>query len=293
MELNYFGNVMMKKYWKTCVFVVFFTCWLLVTGIFQATAQQPGAKDYLIGVGDIIQIQVWDHDDLNRQVEVAPDGTFSFPFIGQVQASGKSVSNLEKHLIEKLSDGYLVAPQLTVSVAEYKNKKVFLFGEVNRPGSYVLKPDMRLLELISEAGGFTDNRGTACTIIRQSEVENRAAPIAIEDASGHVTVSINLSRLTAGDSDENVLLLPNDSIHISAAELIYVTGEVRRPGEIEYTGGLTVRQAISMAGGGTPQAALGRTIIIRMENGNEIELKPNLGDAVLPNDIIKVPESFF
>ena len=278
---------------KTCLFAPICIGLFLVLGIVQAGAQQPASKNYIIGSGDILQIQVWDHDDLNRKVEVGPDGTFSFPFIGNIQASGKSVFVLEKQLIEKLSEGYLVSPQLTVGVAEYKNKKVFLFGEVARPGSYILKPDMRLLELISEAGGFTDNRGVACTIVRQPELEKNAKPIAIEDASGHVTVSVNLSRLIAGDSKENILLIPNDSIHISTAEHIYVTGEVKKPGEVEYMEGLTVRQAISMAGGGTPKAAVKRTTIIRMENGKEIETMPNLGDAVFPNDIIKVPESFF
>ena len=89
------------------------------------------------------------------------------------------------------------------------------------------------------------------------------------------------------------MVMPNDSIYISAAEQIFVTGEVRRPGEIEYMENMTVRQAISMAGGGTPQAAVGRTRIIRIDNGTEREIKPSLGDSVLPNDIIKVPESFF
>ena len=255
--------------------------------------QQPQTGAYTIGPGDRLTIQVWDHADLTRTVEVAPDGTFSFPFIGKVQASDKTAFMIENILVEKLSDGYLVGPQVTVGVIEYNNKKVFLFGEVVRPGSYVLRSNMRLLELISDAGGFTTNRGSMCTVVRSPNGNADAKPIAIEDATGHEIISVNLTQLTKGDPGENIRIAPNDSIYISAAERIFVTGEVKRPGEIEYREGMTVRQAISLAGGGTPKAAIGRIRIVRMDKGKETEIKPSPGDPIFPNDILKVPESYF
>jgi polysaccharide biosynthesis/export protein len=269
------------------------TAFFLVGGTVYSSTQLPGDKDYIIGSGDVLQVQVWDHDDLNRSVEVAQDGTFSFPFIGKVSASGKSLFMLEKHIEQKLSEGYLVGPQVTVGITEYKNKKAFLFGEINRPGSYILKPNMHLLELVSDAGGFTKNRGMTCTIIRASNPNQNAQPVAIEDASEHEVITVNLTQLTAGNYQENQLIKPNDTIYISKTEHIFVTGEVKTPGEVEYAEGMTVRQAIAMAGGGTPKASLKRTRITRMNNGKEIEIKPNLGDTISPNDIIKVPESYF
>jgi polysaccharide export outer membrane protein len=255
--------------------------------------EQPKNKDYSVGPGDRLEIQVWGHDDLNRIVEITADGTFSFPFIGKVQALGKNVFLLESYLVERLSDGYLVAPQVSVTVSEYNNKKVFLFGEVVRPGSYVLKADMRLLELISDAGGFTSRRGPTSTVVRAPGRSDNAQPVAIEDATGREAITVNLTKLTNGDPRENIVILPNDSIYISTAERIFVTGEVKRPGEIEYWEGMTVSQAISMAGGGTPKAAIGRVRIVRMNNGREIEIKPQPGDRILPNDILKIPESYF
>lgn len=266
---------------------------LVSPGVVFSNIEQPKNKDYSVGPGDRLKIQVWGHDDLNRIVEVTADGTFSFPFIGKVQALGKNVFVLESILVERLSDGFLVAPQVSVSVSEYNNKKVFLFGEVVRPGSYVLKADMRLLELISDAGGFTSRRGPTCTVVRTPERSNDAEPVAIEDAAGHEIITINLTKLTNGDPQENIVIVPNDSIYISTAERIFVTGEVKRPGEIEYWEGMTVRQAISMAGGGTPKAAIGRVRIVRMNDGREIEIKPQPGDSILPNDILKIPESYF
>jgi polysaccharide export outer membrane protein len=284
----------MKKKLPLCYFLV--TCavfCLLSSGTALPGMPSPQTKAYTIGPGDRLTIQVWDHDDLNRTVEVAPDGTFSFPFIGKVQASDKTAFMIENTLVEKLSDGYLVGPQVTVGVIEYNNKKVFLFGEVVRPGSYVLRSNMRLLELISGAGGFTASRGSTCTVVRSSNADADAKPIAIEDATGHEIITVNLTQLTKGNPGENIRIAPNDSIYISAAERIFVTGEVKRPGEIEYREGMTVRQAISLAGGGTPKAAVGRIRIVRMDNGKETEIKPSPGDPIFPNDILKVPESFF
>jgi polysaccharide biosynthesis/export protein len=266
---------------------------LLLASASLSVEQRPTGNDYIIGAGDMLEIQVWDHADLDRVIEVPSDGTFSFPFIGKVQASGKTVSTLEKQLMQRLSDGYLVAPQVTVGVAEYKHKKAFVFGEVNRPGSYVLKPEMRLLELISEAGGFTDDRGSACTIMRTSENHPDDKAIAESDAVEKKVIAVDLTRLIAGDPRENLLIEANDSVCINAAERVFVTGEVKKPGEIVYAEGMTVRQAISMAGGGTPKAAVGRTRILRMAGGKEIEIEPKLSDTILPNDIVKVPESYF
>ena len=288
------GGYIMKKKILLCHLLVLWAAFLLwPSGAAIAAMQQPQTREYTIGPGDRLSIQVWDHDDLTRTVEVAPDGTFSFPFIGKVQASDQTAYTVEKILVEKLSDGYLVGPQVTVGVIEYNNKKVFLFGEVVRPGSYVLRSNMRLLELISDAGGFTTNRGSTCTVVRSPNGNADARPVAIEDARGHEIITVNLTQLTKGDPGENIRIAPNDSIYISAAERIYVTGEVKRPGEIEYREGMTVRQAISLAGGGTPKAAIGRIRIVRMDNGKETEIKPSPGDPIFPNDILKVPESYF
>jgi polysaccharide export outer membrane protein len=256
-------------------------------------AQTSVGKDYILGAGDRLEIKVWDHDDLNRSVEVAQDGTFSFPFIGKILADGKSVYTLEKDLAKKLSDGYLIAPQITVGVTDYQNKMVYLFGEVIQPGSYILKKDMRLLELISVAGGFTERHGYECTVVRKIGSKKKPKIVEVNGNFEQNIITLNLSRLIAGDPNENILILPNDSVYISKVKHIFVTGEVRMPGEIEFTQGMTVRQALSMAGGVTPKAAIKRTIIIRIESGQEIVLKPRLSDTVNPNDILKVPVSYF
>lgn len=258
-----------------------------------AEIKDIASKAYIVGPGDVLQIQVWDHDDLNRNVTVSQNGSFTFPFIGKISTMERSVQDIENLLTEKLSDGYIVAPQVIVSVTQYNNKKVFLFGEVLRPGSYPLQGNIRLLELISQAGGFTDDHGTVCKIVRTKRKSQTSAPVSIKDASENEITTVDLNRLISGNLSENVELFPGDSIYINAADHIFVTGEVREPGEIKYLKGMTVRQAISIAGGGTTTAAVNRTTIVRLKNGREVKVRPGLSDPVFPNDIIRVPESFF
>ena len=268
--------------------------WLyLLVGIGNIYSQEPISKQYKVGPGDVLNIQVWDHNDLNRVIEVSQDGSFSFPFIGQINVLEHSVYEIESLLAKKLGDGYIVGPQVVITVDQYNNKKVYLFGEVQRPGSYPIRGDVRLLELISEAGGFTDNRGSTCKIVRPKENSQTDTPVSIENAEPHEIMTIDLYLLLAGYSRENIVLMPGDSVYINQVDHFFVIGEVRSPGEVKWKSGLTVRQAISIAGGGTPNAAVGRTRIVRLVNGQEVEIKPGLSDPVLPNDIVKVPQSYF
>jgi polysaccharide export outer membrane protein len=257
-------------------------------------AQDISNGTYVVGPGDVLDIQVWDHDDLNRTVEISQEGIFTFPFVGQVEASSLSIFQIERLLTQKLSDGYLVAPQVSITVTEYRNQTVFLLGQVARPGSYVLKHRNHLLELISKAGGFTERSGTTCIIVRPEAGVNKNEPTSIQAAKKSEIIKVNLDNLLSGAADTPPFyVMPGDSIYIGESEKIFVIGEVRRPGQFSWEKGLTVRQAVSMAGGGTPRASINRVRIIRNDNGEEKTVKPNLGDPVLPNDIIKVPESYF
>jgi polysaccharide biosynthesis/export protein len=179
-------------------------------------------------------------------------------------------------------------------VAEYINQKIFLFGEVARPGSYTLKRKIHLMELVSEAGGFTENRGMTGVIVRPASARAKEGPTSPEEVDKNEIIELNLDDLIAGRSQMSAAYVrPGDSVYIQEAENVYVIGQVARPGGFRWQKGLTVLQAISMAGGGTPRAAMKRVVLIRTEDGVEKEIRPQLGDQVLPNDVIRVPESYF
>jgi polysaccharide export outer membrane protein len=263
---------------------------IFLTG--NAIAQE--GKDYVVGAGDILEVQIWGHDDLSRRVEISKEGAFTFPFIGRVAAAGKSVYSIEQFMASKLGDGYLVSPQVNISIAQYINQKVFLFGEVTRPGSYTIKGRTYLLELVSEAGGFTQNRGSICQIVRPSMAGAKKVPTTPDQAKDSEVIELNLDDLVAGKGNlELAYIRPGDSVYIKTAEDFYVIGEVNRPGKYKWEKGLTVLQAVSTAGGGTPRASLKRINVIRKQEGKELEVRPQLNDALMPNDIVKVPESFF
>lgn len=284
----------MIKYLLGVLGLLLATGMIVVLSISPAMAQRLHKNDYVVGPGDVLDIQVWDNDDLNRTIEVSQKGAFTFPFIGKINALKLSVFDLERLLIRKLSDGYLVAPQVTITISEYRNQKVFLFGQVRRPGMYMLKHHMHILELISEAGGFTEQRGSLCTIVRPEAEAGKKVPTLINDAKKSEIIHVDLDQLISGAVHNlSAYVMPGDSIYISESEKIFVTGEVRLPGKLKWEKGLTVRQAVSLAGGGTARASVNRIRIIRNVDGVEKKIKPNLGDPVLPNDIIKVPESFF
>lgn len=259
-----------------------------------AGAQDPSIEGYVVGPGDVLEIQVWDNSDLNRSVVVSQQGTFSFPFVGSLAVSNLSVAQIEKLLVKKLSEGYLVDPQVSISVSDYRNQKVFIFGEVRSPGSYVLRHRTHLLEMISEAGGFTNDSGATCVIVRPVKNGDKIQSASDGDNNEGRIIRVDLEQLMSAPQDhEEFYVMPGDSIHVSRSENIFVTGEVRNPGKYSWEKGLTVRQAISIAGGGTLKASLRRVEIIRNEDGAEKTIKPNLSDPVRPNDIIKVPLSYF
>ena len=112
-------------------------------------------EDYLIGPEDKLNILVWGHDDLHRELSVSLEGNISFPLIGMVRAVDKTTSQLEKHITERLADGYIVNPQVSVGVSTFSSQKFFLMGEIEKPGKYDMEQGMNVLMAISMGGGLT------------------------------------------------------------------------------------------------------------------------------------------
>lgn len=273
-------------------------CLIGIAGLIAGTALPSAAKDapdsdYVLGPRDEISIHVWENEDLNRTVTISDRGEFSFPFIGKVRAEGLSVFGVETELKNRLADGYLVAPQVTVSVQDYGHKKIFLHGEVKRPGSYVIRGKTDLLTIISDAGGFTDDVGEIIVVETPDATRDRNAGVPAQPGRKNQVRRVNVDALISGDAGRPVEVGPGDIIYVSKAEKVLVTGEVKNPGSVKWKTEMTVRQAISLAGGPTSKGAMGRTEILRLEGGKEQTIRPDMAAPVRPGDIIKVPESYF
>jgi polysaccharide biosynthesis/export protein len=278
---------------KIRLLIFYFTGFLILSSL-DVYAEDISGREYIIGPGDVLEIRVWDNDDLQRTIEVSQQGAFTFPLIGKINADGLSVFELENLIKKSLDNGYLVASQVNVSVIEYKSQKVFVLGEVQNPGSYALKRKIHLLELISEAGGFTDKAGRTITIIRHKSHKQSGELAALTVDTNGENITLDLSAFKADSSYDNFFVETGDSIYVNPAPRVFVSGQVKEPGEFAWEKGLTVRQAISLAGGATQMAAPKRTRIIRIKNnGKEEELSVHMDDLLKPDDIINVPERYF
>ena len=247
--------------------------------------------DYTIGPRDVLRINLFNQPELSGLYTVETDGALSFPLIGRIVAGRQTVRAFERALRERLAAGYFRNPRVTVTIAEYRSRRVFLVGEVRQPGAYPLTGVMSVIELLALAGGTTPlASGEAVVVSDGPEVTGPALPA---DRDGAETVRVNLEALEDGDLSQNLTLRHGDTVFVPRTEVVYVFGEVRNPGQYPIRNDTTILQALSLAGGGTEFAALNRIRIVRTVGGEQLEFRAQLGDLVQPDDIIRVPERFF
>ena len=270
-----------------------------------AQPAKPSAS-YAIGPGDQLTIWALGIDETNtRTVIVDPDGCIDLPMIGRVKASGRSAEQLKAALAENLKT-YVKEPEVSVSVSDYHSQPVSVVGAVKDPGVRELRGGKRLLEVLALAGGLTPDAGNAIYITRRKDAGDLNVPGLMKDESAEsTTVRIPAaSLLQAGDSEYNITIRPNDTIVVPRARMVYVMGEVNRPGGfvLNEREGLSVLQAISLAGGTTRTASSKNARILRPETAKatRTEITLNLkgiltskaGDVELrPEDILFVPNS--
>nr|CAJ73948.1 conserved hypothetical protein [Candidatus Kuenenia stuttgartiensis] len=157
---------MRKKQSKTTLQIICIFIGLLCTTSFAFSADNISNNEYVVGPEDILDIRVWDNEDMDRMVEVSQNGAFTFPLIGKVDADGLSVFELEMLMEKKLLEGgYLVSPHVTVKVEKYQSKKVFVVGEVITPGEYDWKNSMTVRQAIAQAGGVTEKASPRRVIV--------------------------------------------------------------------------------------------------------------------------------
>jgi polysaccharide export outer membrane protein len=253
-------------------------------------------QDYRIGPGDILHVTVFGYDDLNQVVVVEPGGTFAFPMVGSVPASDSTPAELEERIRGLLAKGLIRDPQVSVVVQEYRSKVVFVVGEVTRPGTYPLAGATTVLEILSKAGPLAPGAGSEILVIRSrkgvdqpvlppASAKNVSPDPAAQDAD---VLHVNLKAIQTGRLETNVVLHPNDTVFVPQAVKIYVTGEVKAPGAFPFSAGLTLRQAVSLAGGFTQDASTGSGRVVRLVAGKSKTLKLHLDDPLEPADTVVI-----
>lgn len=247
-------------------------------------------SDYQLRSEDTINITVVNQPDLSQPYVVDGAGNLQFPLIGQVRVVGLTATGLAAELRQGLGE-FFTDPQVSVDIE--RTKRVFVFGGVTSPGMYQLTDHMTLIELLARAGY---GGASEAIIIRATDSVTPALPHA--DADGDA-IRVNLRELERdlehGRLSRNVILEEGDTVFVPRFDpnRIYVSGQVQTPGAYSVPEGTTVLQALALAGGPTPDAALGRVKILRVVDGSQERLDAELEDIVQPSDTILVPERFF
>jgi polysaccharide export outer membrane protein len=144
----------------------------LVSIAHQADAQ--ATPSYQVKPGDVLEISVWKEPDLQRQVLIRPDGAFSFPLVGEVDARGKSVPELNKIVSERLTR-YIAEAVVTISVHQINGNKIYVLGQVNKPGEFIVNPSVNIMQALSMAGGMTPFAATNDIIVLRGQGKQQNA----------------------------------------------------------------------------------------------------------------------
>jgi polysaccharide export outer membrane protein len=300
----------------------------LVHSAITNAKNSPSPGDYRIGPDDMLQIKVFDAPDLSQTVRVAGDGDISLPLLGTIKAAGMTPRELELVLQALLRRTYMKDPQVTVTVTEMQSHSVSVLGAVKTPGVFQIRGTKTLLEMLSMAQGLSPDAGNAVVVMRgtgyafdsnhspkageksvaAAGVQDGASVSPVSASSANTgeakTIEISLKRLlNSGDPKYNVAIYPGDIIKVKAAGIVYVVGDVMRPGgfPIQDNEHMTVLQAIALGEGIGPDAQKNKAKIIRVaENGQQIELPIRLGDilggktpdpVLQPKDVLFIPKN--
>lgn len=225
----------------------------------QLKSLQTELGDYKLGAGDEIQIYAMDIVELNRKYVLGPDGKITVPGFGVVSLNGMTREQAAKTITDLVKKQYL-APRVDVLVEAYNNNRIFVLGEVRKPGQYLFPGRPLLLAALAHAEGLTDKADMhACTIVR----------------GNGMLIEIDLyDLLRKGDQTVNIPLLPEDAVYVRASEehTFFVLGEVNHPGVFPRGESVDVVRAIAMAGGYTEDGALQKIHIIRRTQPDKPQL---------------------
>lgn len=263
------------------------------------------STSYVLGPEDQITVRVFAADDIpDKPVQIDNDGSVTLPMIGQVHAAGLTVEQLQANLVTAYKK-YFKDPQVTVQVNDFRSQPVSVAGNVNTPGVVQLKGNRNLMEVLGQAGGLRADAGDSVLITRNLSEGPIPVAGAFTDPTGKYSVAhIDVRAVMSGkDPEGNIMIKPHDVITVARARMVYVLGNVTRPGGYVMTDNetMSVTQAIAVAGGWDKTARLSQAKVLRADGGAERESIPLDVKKIMenkspdlqlkPDDILYVPNS--
>ncbi len=255
-----------------------------------ASAQQP---NYQIGAQDELKVTVFDAEGLTGIYRVGDDGFISFPLLGRISVGGTSLAATQERIRSLLMNGYIRDPQVRVDVQEYKSQSIFVSGEVRAPAEIRMTGGMTLLKALAQAGSPLSSASSELTIARQKKPAAGAPDVAATGAlEGTEVIRVNWRDLQTGRASD-VSLQDGDVVFVPKAQTFYIQGYVRNTGSYVLEPGMTVEQAIALAGGLNERGTNRGIKATRMVNGKTVEVSLNLSDKVQAGDVISIKQRLF
>lgn len=253
------------------------------TGAATAAAATANAE-YRLGAGDVVRVVVYQNPDLTLETRVSETGVISYPLLGNVRIGGLGVGAAEKLIADGLRNGNFVkSPQVTLILLQVKGNQASVLGQVNRPGRYPIETaDMRLTDLLANAGGVAGSGGDQLVLTGTRNGQPYRLEIDLPGVFG------------ANGRGNDVLIQNGDVLWVDRAPLVYIYGEVQRPGPMRLERGMTLMQALA-AGGGLNQRGTERGIRVHRKSaeGKVEVVQPAMDDALKDGDVVYVKESLF
>lgn len=264
----------------------------------QATPARPAAPStsampppastanaqYRLAAGDVIRVTVFQNPDLSLEARVSESGVISYPLLGAVQLGGMSVAQAERRIADGLRDGNFVKqPQVSILVSQVRGNQVSVLGQVGRPGRYPLEvADLRLTDMLAIAGGIAPTGAEAVVVVGVRNGQPFRAELDLPSIFG------------PGRRGDDLVLQNGDAIWVERAPVIYVYGEVQRPGSIRLDRNMSVMQALATAGGITQRGTeRGLRVHRREADGKVRVIEPQLNDMLRSDDVVYIRESIF
>lgn len=254
------------------------------TGTSANASPRATPAEYRLAAGDVVRIVVFQNADLTLETRITEAGAVSYPLLGAVQLGGLSVTEAEKRVANGLRDGNFVKnPQVTMVVLQVRGNQVSVLGQVNRPGRYPLEvADMRLTEVLATAGGVA-NSGSDLVIVSGTR------------SSQPFRAVVDLPTLFAAPGTvQDLILAHGDTVWVDRQPIVYIYGEVQRPGPMRLERDLTLLQALA-TGGGLTQRGTDKGIRVHRKgaDGKVQVIEPALSENLREGDVVFVRESLF
>jgi len=257
--------------------------------LFAAVKSAPGLQDYVLGEGDLIQVSVFEAQELKAEDRISARGFITLPLIGTVELKGLTTREAEQKIEALYRSKYLQNPHVAVYVKEQVSGKITFMGAVKNPGTRPFLARQNLFEALAVAGGLSENAGKMVQVRREGA-----------DREHPTTFLIDIDELASGTSGEdlNMEIKSGDIIYVPEAGMVYVDGAVRKPGNYPMKKKMTIPEAIVAAGGFAVYAAEDKIKLVRKNAAGKVDvvqlsfkdlqLQPDKNIDVKDRDIIFV-----